>query len=169
MSDPLRPLRVDVLPLLREPGRERHVEAVVDGAALDVVHQALDGPVSVDLRIESVHDGLVVRGEIRTPWEGVCRRCLRELSGVDRTAVDELYQSDVTEPEAFPIERYQLDLAPVARETALLALDDERLCEAACAGLCPVCGVDRNVTTCSCEVTVRDERWAVLDELRVDD
>jgi len=32
-----------------------------------------------------------------------------------------------------------------------------------------VCGIDRNVERCDCDTTVRDERWAVLDELRLED
>jgi uncharacterized protein len=32
--------------------------------------------------------------------------------------------------------------------------------------LCPNCGVDRNVETCSCDTTVADPRWSALDQLR---
>ena len=44
------------------------------------------------------------------------------------------------------IEDGQLDLAPMVREVILLELDLERVCRDDCAGLCPVCGVDRNTT-----------------------
>ena len=166
MTDLRRPLRVDARELLREPGAVRVVEATVPAAALDVVHPSLDGDIEVALRLESLHDGIVVRGTVRTPWAAACRRCLRDLAGVDRIEVDELYQREITEPEAFALEHDRLDLVPVAREMALLALDDERLCAPGCLGLCPVCGIDRNRSTCSCDTSVRDERWAVLDELR---
>jgi hypothetical protein len=32
-----------------------------------------------------------------------------------------------------------------------------------------VCGVDRNESTCDCDTSVRDERWAALDDLNLDD
>jgi uncharacterized protein len=50
----------------------------------------------------------------------------------------------------------------------LLELDEERLCRAECAGLCPSCGIDRNSGDCDCSVMVRDDRWAALDGLAVD-
>ena len=61
------------------------------------------------------------------------------------------------------------DLAPMVRESILLELDGDRLCAEDCAGLCPQCGVDRNEGTCDCVTDVRDERWAALDGLVVDD
>ena len=72
------------------------------------------------------------------------------LSGIDAVDIDELYQKTVIDPDAFIIEDGQLDLTPLVRETALLALDDERLCRPDCAGLCPTCGVDRNLERCDC-------------------
>ncbi len=71
--------------------------------------------------------------------------------------------------EAFPIEHGQLDLAPMVRELILLELDIEVLCREECLGLCPVCGTDRNTTSCGCETAVRDERWAALAEIDLDD
>ena len=65
--------------------------------------------------------------------------------------------------DAYLIVDGQLDLVPLVRETALIELDLERQCRDDCAGLCPVCGVDRNETTCDCDTTVRDDRWAALE------
>jgi uncharacterized protein len=70
------------------------------------------------------------------------------------------------DPEAFPIEHGQLDLAPMTREELILGVPDAPLCREDCPGLCPVCGVDLQTTTCSCETSVRDDRWAALDALR---
>ena len=56
----------------------------------------------------------------------------------------------------------------MTRELVLLELPDAPLCRDDCAGICAVCGVDRNVEPCDCDDTVRDERWAVLDQLDLD-
>ena len=72
------------------------------------------------------------------------------------------------DPEAFPIENGQLDLAPMVREEVLLGVPDAPLCRDDCAGICPSCGADLNDGPCGCTTTVRDERWAVLDQLRDD-
>jgi uncharacterized protein len=99
----------------------------------------------------------------------VCRRCLTDLSGTAVAVVDELYQIEPLDPDAYLIEDGQLDLAPLVREVVLLELDTERLCREDCAGLCPVCGVDRNTTDCSCDTSVSDERWAALEGFVPDD
>ena len=63
----------------------------------------------------------------------------------------------------------QIDLAPMVREEVLLAVPDGPLCRPDCPGLCPICGADLAEGPCGCDTTERDERWAVLDQLRVDD
>ncbi len=44
----------------------------------------------------------------------------------------------------------ELDLSPLVREQALLALDSSALCSAACKGLCAGCGTNLNHEACSC-------------------
>jgi uncharacterized protein len=155
--------------MLRQPGSVRPVEVSVPGEVLDVDHEALDGEIGVDLELEALNEGIVVRGTIAAPWARPCRRCLKDLSGVARADVDELYQVEILDKDAYPIVDGQLDLAPMARQAALLELDDERLCRVDCAGLCPQCGIDLSVTTCTCDTEVTDHRWAALDGLVLDD
>jgi uncharacterized protein len=59
-----------------------------------------------------------------------------------------------------------LDLADVVREQVLLALPMQKLCRPDCQGICPVCGVNRNETTCQCKLQQVDERWAALKNLK---
>lgn len=169
MPDPLRPLRLNALELLRQPGTRRSVQATVEAEPLDLHHESLHGDVDVDVELETTIDSIIVTGRIEAPWSGVCRRCLTELSGRAVAEVDERYQPDPTDDEASPIVNFQLDLAPMTRQLMLLELSDERLCRPDCAGLCPVCGIDRNHATCECDTTVRDDRWAALEGLELDD
>lgn len=169
VPDPLHPLRVNALELLRQPGTERAISLTVEAEDLAVDHQLLRGDIAVEYRLEALTDGIVVSGTTALSWAGECRRCLEPVEGTDRVEIDEFYQIEVTDEDAFPIENKQLDLAPMTRQIVLLALDDERLCDVDCAGLCPVCGDDRNEGECGCDTTVRDDRWAALDELQLDD
>jgi uncharacterized protein len=169
MADPLRPLRINAVELLRQPGGVREVDVSVEPAPLDVAHERLRGDVGVDLRLEAMNDGIAVTGSVSAEWATECRRCLAPVSGTAVAVVDELYQRQPVDPDAFLIADGQLDLAPMVREVILLELDRERVCRQDCAGLCPVCGVDRNDEECSCDATVRDERWSALDGLVVDE
>lgn len=163
MADSLRPLRVNAVELLRQPGAVRDIEIDVAPEPLDAAHERLAGDLHVALRLEAMNDGITVTGTVSAPWSTVCRRCLAPVSGVAEVAVDELYQIEPLDEDAFVIEDGQLDLVPLVRETALIELDLERQCREDCAGLCPVCGADRNETDCGCDTTVRDERWAALE------
>ncbi len=163
MADPLGPLRINAVELLRQPGAVRDVVVDVAAAPLDADHERLVGDIRVELHLTALNDGIDVVGTVSADWATVCRRCLADVSGTAVGEVDELYQIQPLDPDAYVIRDGQLDLAPLIRETVLLELDTERLCRDDCAGLCPVCGVDRNRSECSCDATVRDDRWAGLE------
>jgi uncharacterized protein len=169
MSDPLRPLKVNAVELLRQPGATRTIDVELSAAALDVGHPRLAGDVRVSVRLDALDDGIAVTGRVTAPATGVCRRCLAEQHLPVVAEVAERYQVEVTDEEAFPIEHGQLDLSPMVRELLLLELDAEVQCRDDCRGLCPVCGVDRNVESCDCDTEVRDERWAALADIELDD
>jgi uncharacterized protein len=169
VPDPLRPLRINAVELLRQPGAVRDVTIEIPAEPLGAEHDRLVGDVDVALRLTARNDGIDVDGDVSVGWATVCRRCLADVSGTAVGAVDEVYQIDPLDPEAYLIEAGQLDLTALVRETVLLELDAERLCRDDCAGLCPVCGVDRNITECSCDTTVNDDRWAALEGFVPDD
>jgi uncharacterized protein len=58
-----------------------------------------------------------------------------------------------------------LDLADMLREQFYLALPMQPLCRPDCHGLCPSCGIDRNVDTCQCKTEWIDPRLSVLQAL----
>ena len=163
MADLLRPLRINAVELLRQPGAVRDVSVDIAAAPLDAEHERLVGDIHVELRLTALNDGIDVDGTVSAAWSTVCRRCLVDVSGTAVGVVDELYQIEPLDPDAYLIEDGQLDLAPLIRETVLLELETERLCRDDCAGLCPVCGVDRNSAECSCDTSVKDDRWAGLE------
>jgi uncharacterized protein len=165
----MNPLVINVAELLRKPGTERpiHVESTVSDLGID--EERLPGPVVVlDGRLDVLSDGVVVNGTVRATWAGECRRCLVPVGGPFEIPVQELYQVRVTDPDAFPLEHDQLDLRPMVREALLLDTPVAPLCRPDCAGICPVCGGDRNAVPCDCVTTPRDDRWAALDALRED-
>ena len=168
-------LLVNTAELLRQPGSERHLELSVPLGDIAIDDPRLGGSVAVDIALVSTIDDIVVTGRLAVPWSDECRRCLKPLSETLVVDVAERYaEEDPTgrrrvDPEAFPIEHGQVDLAPMVREEVLLAVPDAPLCRPDCAGLCPTCGADRNVDPCGCDADVRDDRWAVLDQLELED
>jgi uncharacterized protein len=159
--------RLPVADLLRRPGaaRDVHVEAALaDLASLGArVDEAT--PVVVDVSLERVSDGIVVRGAVRATWTAVCSRCLAPVAGDVVVHVDELYEPHPLEGETYRLDDDVLDLEPLVRDCLVLELPAAPLCRPECAGLCPSCGIDRNVATCDCSIEDVDPRWAALRSL----
>ena len=80
------------------------------------------------MRLTASNDGIAVDGTVSADWASVCRRCLTDVSGTAVGVVDELYQIEPLDPDAYLIEDGQLDLAALVRDTVLLELDTERVC-----------------------------------------
>ncbi len=167
-THPAHVLRVNALELLRTPGTQRVVDVELEAGDLGIEDSRITGPTRVHVIATSSIDGIVVQGLIEAPWQTPCRRCLTEANGVISVDVDEMYQRDVTDDQAFEFEGDQIDLAPAVREYVMIELPIGPLCRPDCAGICPTCGNDRNLEPCTCDNTVADHRWAALDELRLD-
>ncbi len=164
----MKQLLVNAVELARQPGTVRHVATVVPLAELDALDPRLGGDagdVAVELMLESTLDDIVVTGTLTVEWSDECRRCLRPLADTLRINVDERY-ADTPELDEFPIVNGQIDLRPMVREEVLLAIPDAPLCREDCPGLCQVCGIDLQSSPEHGHPEERDDRWAVLDQLR---
>jgi uncharacterized protein len=162
-------LRIPLAAALRHPGNARPVASTVelDGLA-GVAAQIPPGtPVAIDLLLERVPEGIVVRGTLATEWSAACSRCIEPVSGAIAVHVDELFESVPLEGETYKLDDDVIDLEPLVRDALLLELPLAPLCEPDCAGLCATCGVNRNLTRCECVTTEIDPRWAALRSLEL--
>ena len=160
--------RIPVANLLRRPGASRTVQ--LDGALSDVrgpgAQVTAGRPIAVDLTLERVSEGMVVRGTITAPWDAACSRCLAPVGGDLAVQVGELYERQPLEGETYLLSDDDVvDLEPLIRDALLLELPAVPLCRPECRGLCSNCGVDHNLETCDCDTTVPDPRWAALRSL----
>jgi uncharacterized protein len=125
---------------------------------------------------ESVH----VRGRLAARLGLQCGRCLEPFDLPVDQDLDLFYlphQANAADDEEDEIEltgrdmvvayyrEGRLDLGDMVREQFFLALPMKRVCRQDCAGLCPICGVNRNQTECRCVVAEVDPRLAPLRKL----
>jgi uncharacterized protein len=152
---------------LRRPGSMRDVDiaAPVRGIGNGAVEVPANTPVAAQLHLERVSDGVVVRGEIAAHWEGQCSRCLTAVDADVRVHVDELFEEEPIEGETYRLDHDIADLEPMVRDALTLELPLAPVCDEACQGLCPVCGIDRNHASCDCATDEPDPRWAALRSL----
>ena len=175
-----RQMEIDLIHLEPEGQRLREsFEALEFGAPRK---QEQLRPLRIEITAWVRPEGGVVRvsGEIDATASAECDRCLKPLelalvgsfdqryvhhaapSGVD---VDET-ELDASELDIEELPSGVLDVREVAREQVALLAPMHVLCSDSCAGLCPTCGGDLNVTKCGCEAEQVDPRWEALKRLQ---
>jgi uncharacterized protein len=161
------PFRIPVADLLKRHGAARveHVSAPLPALSGRGAEVAADRAIDLDLTLERVSEGIVVRGTVQAHWQAACSRCLAPVEGDVAVHVDELFESHPLAGETYLLDHDVIDLEPLVRDALLLELPAAPLCREACAGLCPECGIDRNDASCDCGTEELDPRWAALRSL----
>lgn len=120
-----------------------------------------------------------LRASFAGNFEQLCARCLEPVQvplsgtfdlifrpgGVDAEAGERAITEDETEIGYY--EQSGLLLEDAVREQVLLTLPGRSLCQEDCKGLCPHCGINRNITPCECVEKPTDPRLAVLAGISV--
>ncbi len=141
-------------------------------------------PLRAELQLVPLSGGVLVRGMLTGTVVQPCDRCAEDApftlahtidtfesvphnaSAQDVYAVSEEDEVDSTEAveSHIVIEKNMavLRLADLCWEEFMLVLPMRPLCDVACKGLCPSCGINRNKGTCSCVESIQDSRLAAL-------
>ncbi|BAG18739.1 YceD family protein [Streptomyces griseus] len=185
--DHRNPLVFDTHELGRRPGAMKRLSRSVEAPGSPVL--GIDGvigvpegaPVELDLRLESVMEGVLVTGTARATAEGECVRCLEPLTVEVDADFQEMFsypdaddrgRSTAAEPaddaeddeDRFFLEDGLFDLEPMLRDAVVLALPMQPVCSEDCAGLCSECGIRLDENPGHHHDAV-DIRWAALQGL----
>ncbi|HEY8471309.1 MAG TPA: YceD family protein [Natronosporangium sp.] len=174
--DPRAPLVLDTRSLPRAPGSMRTVERVVaapEGLGLAMIGMPVGTELRLDLRLESVSEGVLVSGTVTGPVAGECSRCLRPIGNELAVTVQELFAypdstTDATteQDEVGRLQGDLIDLEPTVRDAVVLALPNSPLCRDDCPGLCPGCGAHwDDLPADHGHEAQADPRWAALKKL----
>lgn len=142
----------------------RVAEAPAD-LGIELIRVPPGSPVDLDLRLESVVEGVLVTGTAVVRLRGNCARCLEEISRTEEVDLQELFcypGKELDDAEALRIEGELIDLEPVLRDAVVLDLPFTPLCRPDCAGLCPECGANLNADPDHSHAEPIDPRWAEL-------
>lgn len=185
--DHRNPLVFDTHELGRRPGAlqrlTREIDAPKDLGIQGVIGVPEGAPVELELRLESVMEGVLVTGTARAQAEGECVRCLEPLELALEADFQEMFsypdaddrgrvkaepavdaeESAENEDRLF-IEDGLFDLEPVLRDAVVLALPMQPVCQDDCLGLCSECGA-RLTDDPDHHHDAVDIRWAALQGL----
>ena len=139
-----------------------------------VIAVAPGEPIELEIRLESVLEGVLVSGSASTVATGACVRCLdrvrvevdaplQELfSYADRAA--HFHEVGADDEEQYVLRGDMLDLEPVLHDAVVLALPFQPVCRADCPGLCSECGARLADDPVHAHDSI-DPRWAALQAL----
>ncbi len=182
--DPADPLVIDTRNLPRRAGSMvtvvRTVAAPADlGVALARVPEG--SPIELDLRLESVLEGVLVTGLVDLEIAAECARCLDPLGWHEEITITELFRYPATDARGAVIEEEDesedplpmlqddlLDLQPTLRDAVVIDLPMAPLCRDECLGLCPDCGFRLEEDPGHAHEET-DPRWSALAALRESD
>lgn len=168
------PFVLDIRSLGRRPGTMTEVHRTVPtpvrlGVAM--IGIPAESEVDLDLRLESVSEGVLVTGTVCGETDGQCARCLETVDGTVTVFLTELfaYPDSVTEQtsdsdEVHRIVDERVDLEQSIIDAVALELPMSPLCSADCEGLCAVCGVRLSSAGTEHGHEMIDPRWAGLTD-----
>ena len=167
-------LVLDTHELGRHAGAMKVVHTSVDAPAdlgVSVIGVPPGSPIELDVRLETVVEGVLVTGTAAVAVAGQCVRCLADISDELEVDLQELFvypNSEATEDEASRLEGDLIDLEPLLRDDVVLELPFQPLCREDCAGLCVECGTNLNTDPDHTHEEPIDPRWVGLLRLESD-
>ena len=151
--------------IMNRPGemRERSRTIVLPekfGEALAEVPAGAE--MDIDVRLESVHEGILVSVEADTTMHAECGRCLKDFTTPFQVEFQELFAYTPTEADEYGVHGDHVDLEPPLRDAVVLALPFQPVCRPDCPGLDPESGELREAEAAALPIVDLDPRWAAL-------
>ena len=135
-------------------------EAWLKAACPDISLGLSKAGLCLEGRLEEAGEGYLLRATLRGELLVSCARCLEPAP----VAVDSLMavsfvaagrpgdvEPDESQDEVVVFEHGTVDVGLPIRDEILLAIPMSPVCRPECAGICPICGRNRNLTPCDCE------------------
>lgn len=168
--DQRSPWVVSIHELVRRAGEQKTLQRELPapaGVGVELIRVPEGSPVEVDIRLESVVEGVLATGEVTAQLEGECARCLGEVTDEQTFELQELFfypGRDAEEDSLFIVDEH-IDLEQPMRDAVVLELPFTPLCRDDCLGLCSQCGFVLNDDPDHNHGPDVDPRWAALQQL----
>ena len=138
---------VPITELLKRPGNMRELELNIPLEAeigTPVVKLPVGSNLEIDLRLESVHEGILATGEVFGTGTSECSRCLEQLNLDLEVDFQELFAYSSSSDDELVVDGEHIDLEQVVIDSVVLNLPFQPVCSQDCLGLCPECGKNLN-------------------------
>lgn len=159
---------LNVKPTLHTPGKHLDFQFELDLSDMEFSGRyPISRPVEVSGEVRNTAGILELTLTARSTLDAVCDRCgkeFRQEKAVPFACMLAEELQDENNDEIVLLEDGVADVGDLARTAFILDMDTKTLCSEDCKGLCPRCGADLNLGSCSCKKET-DPRLAVLAKL----
>jgi uncharacterized protein len=119
--------------------------------------------VEIDLRLESVHEGILATGDVFCEAHTECSRCLDEIKLEVEVDFQELFAYSVQSDDELTVDGEHIDLMQVVTDSVVLSLPFQPVCSKNCLGLCVECGFRLAQDSDHRHESVVDPRFSALE------
>jgi uncharacterized protein len=159
-------LQIQVKDLIQKPGTMKELELIhtlEHPLGTDVIAVPKDREIALSVRLESVHEGILVTVSGVAVADSECARCLDPLQVEIEILLQELFHYIPQEEDDFVIVQDRVDLEQALIDAVVPNLPIKPLCEEDCPGLCADCGEKLSVGTHNHEKPI-DARFDALKD-----
>lgn len=159
---------VPVHELMKRPGLMRELELdipLVEPIGTEVVAIPAGESVEVELRLESVHEGVLATGEVFADAKTECSRCLDAMNLKIEVDFQELFAYSYSSDDELLVTNDHIDLEQVVIDSVVLSLPFQPVCTKDCLGLCAECGIRLSEEPDHKHENVVDARFEALKDL----
>ena len=159
-------LQIPVKELIQKPGTMKEVQIVHElehSLGTETIAVPKGRELSLDIRLESVHEGILVTVSGDTLADAECSRCLEPMQEDVEIELQELFHYQPQEEDDFAIVQDRVDLEQALIDAVVPNLPLKPLCSENCPGLCADCGERADVGTHNHEKPI-DTRFGALKD-----
>lgn len=141
---------------------------------------AFSTPVRLHGQLTKISEQVYFQGNVGGTMELLCSRCLESVGDQFAVTIRVVYLPPSSQAAAESTERLDtsdeldlyihdgimIDLQPFIYDQVVLAIPMQPLCRPECAGLCPLCGGNKNEVSCACQDEEINPRFALLKQLQ---
>jgi uncharacterized protein len=134
---------ISITDLLNRPGNMRELtvnERLEAEIGTPVARIPVGGELEIELRLESVHEGILATGKVFGHGVAECSRCLGEIKLEIEVDFQELLAYSSSSDDELVVSGEHIDLEQIVIDSVVLSLPFQPVCSPDCLGLCVECG-----------------------------
>lgn len=167
-------LKIDVTAALNNPGKSIKFDLSEDVKSAEIGEHSYEfiSALNVNGSLMFTGEDYIVKGKILVSYKTECDRCTVELTNeLDIDFSEEFSKvEDEDHPDRYLFSQNDIVLDDMVMDNISLMMPMKHLCDAACKGLCPICGSNLNEKNCGCleEEALKNSPFAKIKDLNFD-